>query len=105
MMTLPKKTTEKFARDDTRAKAIGDLIMEMMALDDRPFTLVKYRGFSCLINHKPAYFCSLVSYFQVFYWYRYWPLEAESYRYWLLCIPNITCCTQDSFGALQKLRA
>lgn len=38
------KTFEKskeFARDDTRAKAIRDLIMKMMALDDQPFTLVE----------------------------------------------------------------
>lgn len=43
--------SKKFTRDDTRAKAIGDLIMDMMALDDQPFTLVEDRGFTRLVNH------------------------------------------------------
>ena len=43
--------SKKFAKDDPRAKAIEDLIMDMMALDDQPFTLVEDRGFSRLINH------------------------------------------------------
>ena len=45
------KKSKKFAKDDPRAKAIEDLIMDMMALDDQPFTLVEDRGFSRLINH------------------------------------------------------
>lgn len=43
--------SKKFTRDDTRAKAIGNLIMDMMALDDQPFTLVEDRGFTRLVNH------------------------------------------------------
>ena len=32
--------SKRFTRNDPQAKAIEDLIMEMMALDDQPFTLV-----------------------------------------------------------------
>ena len=40
--------SKKFVRNEPRAKAIEDLIMEMMALDDQPFTFVEDRGFSRL---------------------------------------------------------
>ena len=48
--------SKKCARNDPRTKAIEDLIMEMMALYDQPFTLIEDRGFSCLINHLEPQF-------------------------------------------------
>lgn len=33
--------TKKFHKNDPRAQAISNLIMEMMALDDQPFSIVK----------------------------------------------------------------
>lgn len=47
---------KKFARNDPRAKAIEDLIVEMLAHDDQPFTFVDDRGFSRLINHLEVLF-------------------------------------------------
>lgn len=35
----------KFFRDSPKAKAINDEIMEFMALDDQPFSVVKDQGF------------------------------------------------------------
>lgn len=37
--------SKKFPRDDPRAKAICQYIVEMMALDDQPFTMVEDMGF------------------------------------------------------------
>lgn len=42
---------KRFSRDDPRAKAICDFIIEMMALDDQPFTIVEDTGFCRLVNH------------------------------------------------------
>lgn len=42
---------KKFARDDSRAKAISDFIIEMMALDDQPFSMVEDTGFCRLLYH------------------------------------------------------
>ena len=42
---------KKFDRDDPRAQAISNLITEMMALDDQPFSLVEDKGFCRLLRH------------------------------------------------------
>lgn len=57
-LLLISETIEKpkKAGDDTRAKAIGDLITEKRALGDQPFTLIEDRGFSRLVNHSEAGF-------------------------------------------------
>lgn len=49
------KKSKKSARDDTRAKAIGDLIMEMMALGDQPLTLAEDQGWEALITWVAVY--------------------------------------------------
>ncbi|KAJ8349109.1 hypothetical protein SKAU_G00276980 [Synaphobranchus kaupii] len=52
---------KKFARDNPRAKAICDFIMEMMALDDQPFTIVEDKGFYEALRH-----CFRITYWEVF---------------------------------------
>ena len=48
--------SKKFAKDSAKAKSITNKVMEMMALDDQPFSLVEDRGFRQLIEHiEPRY--------------------------------------------------
>lgn len=48
--------TKKWNKNDPRAQAISNLIMEMMALDNQPFSIVKDVGFVRVINHlEPRY--------------------------------------------------
>lgn len=42
---------QKICQRQPRAKAICDFIMEMMALDDQPFTIVEDACFCQLVNH------------------------------------------------------
>jgi len=45
------ENSKKFARDDPKATAINDKIMEFMALDEQPFSVVEDQGFCQLIAH------------------------------------------------------
>ncbi|KAM3843239.1 zinc finger BED domain-containing protein 4-like [Diretmus argenteus] len=55
---------KKFHRDDPRAQAITNLITEMMALDDQPFSIVEDRGFVRVIHHlEPRYIIPSRRYF------------------------------------------
>lgn len=48
--------TKKFAKDSAKARSITDKVMEMIALDDQPFSVVEDRGFRRLIEHiEPRY--------------------------------------------------
>lgn len=48
--------TKKFAKDSAKARSITDKVMEMIALDDQPFSIVEDRGFRRLIEHiEPHY--------------------------------------------------
>ena len=48
--------TKKFAKDSAKAKSITNKVMEMIALDNQPFSIVEDRGFRQLIEHiEPRY--------------------------------------------------
>jgi len=48
--------TKKFAKDSAKARLITNKVMEMIALDDQPFSIVEDRGFRRLIEHiEPRY--------------------------------------------------
>ena len=48
--------TRKFAKDSAKAKSITDKVMEMIALDDQPLSMVEDRGFRQLLEHiEPRY--------------------------------------------------
>ena len=48
--------TKKFAKDSSKARLITNKVMEMIALDDQPFSIVEDRGFRRLIEHiEPRY--------------------------------------------------
>lgn len=48
--------TKKFAKDSAKAKSITSKVMEMIALDDQPFSIVEDRGFRQLMEHiEPRY--------------------------------------------------
>lgn len=47
---------KKFSRDSDKAKAINDKVMEFIALDDQPFSVVEDPGFRELVAHlEPRY--------------------------------------------------
>lgn len=52
--TLEK--SKKFARDDTMAKSIGDLFMEIVMLDDQPSTVVEDQCCSLFTTPNNRYF-------------------------------------------------
>ncbi len=48
--------TKKFDKDSAKAKAITYKVMEMIAIDDQPFSIVKVLGFRRLIEFiEPCY--------------------------------------------------
>ncbi|XP_034542641.1 zinc finger BED domain-containing protein 4-like [Notolabrus celidotus] len=48
--------TKKFAKDSAKARSITNKVMEMIALDDQPFSIVEDRGFRRLMEHiEPRY--------------------------------------------------
>ncbi|XP_077315557.1 max-like protein X isoform X1 [Lithobates pipiens] len=54
--TVFEKVKKKFASDSPKARAITDKIMEFIALDDQPFSVVEDIGFRRLMQHiEPRY--------------------------------------------------
>ena len=48
--------TKKFAKDSAKANGITKKVMEFMALDDQPFSVVEDIGFRRLVEHiEPRY--------------------------------------------------
>ncbi len=48
--------TKKFAKDSAKARSITNKVMEMIALDEHPFSIVEDQGFRRLIEHiEPRY--------------------------------------------------
>ncbi|CAK6980925.1 zinc finger BED domain-containing protein 4-like [Scomber scombrus] len=48
--------TKKFAKDSAKAQSITNKVMEIIALDDQPLSIVEDRGFRQLIEHiEPRY--------------------------------------------------
>lgn len=48
--------TKKFAKDSAKARSITNKVMEMIALDNQPFSIVEDQGFWRLIEHiEPCY--------------------------------------------------
>ncbi len=50
------ENSKSFSRDNEKAKAINDKVMEFIAVDDQPFSVVENPGFRKLIAHlEPRY--------------------------------------------------
>lgn len=65
--TLPGllEKTRKWDNDDAKSKQIDKMIMEMIAVDDQPFSIVQHLGFQRLINQiEPRYTIKTEKYFR-----------------------------------------
>ncbi|XP_060794595.1 zinc finger BED domain-containing protein 4-like [Neoarius graeffei] len=48
--------SKEFAKDSAKAKSVTNKVMEMIALDDQPFSIVEDRGFRRLIEHIESHY-------------------------------------------------